>query len=152
MYANYAIWDGWSGEPKDDFPWKSTNEKGKFFLGGGIGQHNVMYRENVALRCGCSIPAAEWLDSYTVATALLVASQRVHSMHEGWWCGSSQITMGFLVTIITLHYDNYCGLFHINSTNFMTLFSSTISEFDEIWLFEPDVGRTSRWNHRSIWR
>ena len=38
---------------------------------GGIGQSNVTYRKNVALRCGCSVPVAKWLDSYAVGIAQL---------------------------------------------------------------------------------
>ena len=36
----------------------SPNEKEQF-AGWGIGQHNVTYRKNVAVRCGCSVTAAE---------------------------------------------------------------------------------------------
>jgi len=42
---------------------------------GRIGQRNVMYRKNVALQCGCSIPAAEGLDSYAVGIAQLAHTQ-----------------------------------------------------------------------------
>jgi len=37
---------------------ESPNEKSNF-LEGAIGQRNVTYREKAALRCGCSVPAAE---------------------------------------------------------------------------------------------
>jgi len=30
---------------------------------------NVMYGTHVTLRCGCSVPTAEWLDSSAVGTA-----------------------------------------------------------------------------------
>jgi len=34
-------------------------EGANFFSGGGIVQHSVMFRKNVELWCGCSIPVAE---------------------------------------------------------------------------------------------
>jgi len=37
----------------------STTGMGKNLLGWGIGQHNVTYRRNVALQCGCSVPTGE---------------------------------------------------------------------------------------------
>ena len=35
-------------------------------------KRNVMYRKNVALHCGCSVPTAECLDSSTMSIAQLV--------------------------------------------------------------------------------
>jgi len=63
MNADYVVWGGESGGPVDDFfngRWASPTERGKIF--GGIGQRSVTYRKNVAPRCGCSVPAAEWSD------------------------------------------------------------------------------------------
>jgi len=63
MYANYAVWGGGSGGPEDDFfssgSWYPPAGRGNFFLGGGFRQCNVTYKKNAALRCGCSVPAAE---------------------------------------------------------------------------------------------
>jgi len=61
-YADYVIWGGESGGPVDDFfngvgedpQWVGAN------VFGGTEQHNVTYRKNVALRCRCSVPVAEW--------------------------------------------------------------------------------------------
>jgi len=52
--------------------------------GGGIRQRNVgqTYRKNVALQCGCSVPAAEWLDSSTVGIAQVV----VHAAEDSILC------------------------------------------------------------------
>jgi len=48
-------------------------QKGQIcFTFGGMGQcsvTDVTYRTHVALCCGCSIPAAEWLDSSAVGIA-----------------------------------------------------------------------------------
>jgi len=75
--ADYVIWGDDSDGPVDDFfnsgvgifQWEGTN----FFFGGGrcIRQRDVMYRKNAALWCGCSVPAAEWLDSSAVSIAQL---------------------------------------------------------------------------------
>jgi len=65
MYVNYAIWSGGfaRGGLVDDFlknvGGDSTTGMGKNLLGWGIGQHNVTYRRNVALQCGCSVPTGE---------------------------------------------------------------------------------------------
>ena len=40
-----------------------------FMEGGQRDVSNVTYRTHVALRCGCSVPAAEWLDSSAVGIA-----------------------------------------------------------------------------------
>ena len=50
------------------FGMEIPNRKG-FGGEGGIGQCNVTYRKNVALRCGCSVPMAEWLDLSAVGIA-----------------------------------------------------------------------------------
>jgi len=56
-----------------------------------------MYRKHVALRCGCSVPAGESLDSSAVGIAQLVLhesrSGRVHSLREEWLRSFSQITL-----------------------------------------------------------
>jgi len=80
---------------------ESFNRRGKFFarVRGGIRQCNVTYGKNVALRCGCSVPAvATGLVCSGHCTASSTRSRRVHSLHEGQRCSSSQITLGFLVT------------------------------------------------------
>jgi len=41
----------------------SVKEGANFFYFGGLGQCNVSNVMHVTLQCGCSIPAAEWLDS-----------------------------------------------------------------------------------------
>jgi len=40
-----------------------------FWRGGWIGQCSATYRMHVALRCGCSGPTTEWLDSSAVDAA-----------------------------------------------------------------------------------
>jgi len=63
MYINYAIWGDWLGGPKDDFflvvvgmpQWEKANFVGRVE---SAVQCNVG-RENVALRCKCSIPTAD---------------------------------------------------------------------------------------------
>jgi len=45
--------------------------------------------------CGCSVPAAEWLDSSAVGTAHAAGESMLCC--ERWRRGSSQITLGFLV-------------------------------------------------------
>ena len=69
-----------------------------------IGQRNVTYRKNVALRCGRSIPTAEWLDSSALQTGLVCMQWALHIVahaagkcilcREGWWRGSSKMTLG----------------------------------------------------------
>jgi len=61
MYANCAVCGGGSCGPVDDLMVGAgnTNGNGQFFAGGGIGQHNVTYRKNMALWCGCSVPVAQ---------------------------------------------------------------------------------------------
>ena len=39
--------------------WDPQLEWAIFFGGGGIRQHSGTYKNNVALRCGCSLPMAE---------------------------------------------------------------------------------------------
>jgi len=49
-----------AGSPEDDYFSRRWIAQGRNFLGeGGIGQCNVTYRKHVALRCGCSVPAAQ---------------------------------------------------------------------------------------------
>jgi len=44
--------------------------------------------------CGCSVPVAEWLYSFTVGIAQLAhAADECILCRVGWWCGSSQITI-----------------------------------------------------------
>jgi len=65
IYANYVIWGDGSSRLVNNFltlRLDPSTERGKFLFGGGrIGQCNVglMYRKNVALQYGCSIPTAE---------------------------------------------------------------------------------------------
>jgi len=72
LYANYAVWAGGSGGPKNDFfpvgagipQWEGVN----FAWKNRTVQCNTK-RENVALQCRCGIPAAEWVDSSAVGIA-----------------------------------------------------------------------------------
>jgi len=69
-----------------------TKGNDNFFGGGWIGQH----KKNVGLQCGCSVPAAEWLDSSAMGiahNAQLVAHEAGHSLRERWLCNSSQMTL-----------------------------------------------------------
>jgi len=81
----------WVGEDGGYFFWWSWNllmGRCKFlFLGEGNRTTHVglTFRKNVALRCGCSVPAAEWLDSPTVGTEQLVA----HAADESILCMTS---------------------------------------------------------------
>jgi len=85
MYADYVVWCGESGEsggPVDDLfndVGEDPNGYGMFL---GIGQHNVTYRKNVALQCGCSLPVASDGLVYAVGIAQLAhtVGGRVHSL------------------------------------------------------------------------
>jgi len=90
MYADYVLWGGGYGSDGQVYNLFNGgvgfhNKNGHFW--GGIGQHNVglTYRENVALWCECGIPAAEWLDSSTVAIAQLAntADESILCMRGG---------------------------------------------------------------------
>jgi len=65
MYTDYVIQGGGSGGSVDDFfncgvgISRGMAQMGNFFWGGGIEQHNVTYRKNVALQCKCIVSAAE---------------------------------------------------------------------------------------------
>jgi len=61
----------------------------------------------LSMWCGCSVPAAEWLDSSVEGIAQLAhAAGESILCHEGWWCGSFQMTLGricfLLRTFITV--------------------------------------------------
>ena len=61
----------WIGGPVDNFCDSGVEipqrEGTNLLVGGGIGQRNVglTSRNNEALRCGCSVPAAERLSEWT---------------------------------------------------------------------------------------
>jgi len=92
MYTNYVVWGGGLGSLKDIFSSRVGKESGLY----RAAQCNVE-RKNVALQCGCGIPAEPWVIG-------LVCSG--HCMGESILCregrrGSfSQITLRFLVTYI----------------------------------------------------
>jgi len=48
-----------------------------------------------SLQCGCSILVVKWLDSSAEDIALVVAHAAGESIlcHEGWQCGSSQMSL-----------------------------------------------------------
>jgi len=63
----------------------------------------ITYRENVALWCGCSIHYRMiGLVCSGHCTASRTCSRQVHSLHQGWWCGSSQMTLGRTVLVIVI--------------------------------------------------
>jgi len=66
----------------------------------------------VALQFGYSVPpVAELLDSSAVVIAQLAhAAGKSIFCHEGWWCGSSQISLGFLVYVYIVFTLFSCNL------------------------------------------
>ena len=76
------------------------NGNRQIFFGGGIGQRSVglAYTKNVALQCGQNTRG--WVIGLVYSghcTASNTHCSWVHSLCEGWWCGCSVITLGFLV-------------------------------------------------------
>ena len=70
-----------------------------------MGRHNETYKENMALRCKCGVPVAEWLDLSAVGIAQLAhAADESILWREGWRRGSLQITLGFLVVVVVVDY------------------------------------------------
>ena len=76
--------------------------KGNFFFGGGNGQCDVTYRENVALWCRCSVPVAKQLASSAVGIAQLAhAAGKSILSHEGCRLWEE------LVTVTIVFYRNH---------------------------------------------
>jgi len=93
----------------------SPNGTGRIF-GGGIGQRNVTYKKHAALRCECSVPAAELLDSSAVGIAQIVAHAAGESIlcREVWWRGSSQVTLGRTCYNVVICVSVTSAIFRVN--------------------------------------
>ena len=78
----------------------------------------------LAVRCGCVVPSAEWLDSSATAvgiTQLAHAAGKFIFCPGGWQRGSSRMTLGGLVLIVAEHngvgYDSGHGFQQRDFTN-----------------------------------
>jgi len=106
-----------------------------------IRQDRVTYRTHVALRCECSVPTAEWLDSSVVqGMTQLIAHEVGESIfcRDGWRRGSSQITLGRICSFYATMFNYNVGLLYVYRVqqnkvapcSFFGVFSATVSNFN----------------------